>query len=542
MLFLQLLEGMALVALTAYIFSHSLTFKNLIKNSISFKDKIIMIIFFSVLSILGTYSGVNIEPHAIANTRPIGAIVAGMVGGPVVGVIVGAIAGVHRYTLGGFTALACGIATVIEGLTGGIVKLYIKDKNFSIRMAFIGGLIAEILQMLLILLIAKPFSQGITLEKVIALPMIIVNSLGVVIFMDIIKRIKIEYARTGAIQAQKVLAISKQTLSYMRMGLNKNTADNIVKIIYKIGLVRGVFIADKKDFLAYCGEPISEVLLINNLGCILSQSSYKVIKFRDNIKDEVFYCVPLLINKNEFEGILGLKVENGKNIDSYFIEFCQELGNLLSTQVELYKLNKLAEGVQAAELKALRAQIHPHFFFNALNTISSFCRTDSMKAKNLILDLSNYFRKTLKRDEDFVTLNEEIELIQSYLHIEQARFGPRLKLYFNIPEEILNFKIPVFLLQPLVENSIKHGIHDKKDGGSVFINAENTSKNIIFKVSDTGIGMEPKRYEEVITKWPGIGLKNVNDRLKLLYGPQYGLDIKSVYNEGTQIKIIIPKG
>lgn len=542
MLYLQLMEGMALVALTAYIFSHSRTFKNLIKNNISFKDKIIMIIFFSVLSILGTYIGVNIEPHAIANTRPIGAIVAGMMGGPVVGIIVGVIAGTHRYTLGGFTALACGIATVIEGLTGGLIKVYLKEKNFSIRVAFIGGLIAEIFQVLLILLIAKPLDQSIALEEAIAFPMIIVNSLGVVIFMDIIKRIKVEYARTGAIQAQRVLAISKQTLFYMRMGLNKNTADNIVKIIYEIGILQGVFITDKKALLAYCGESLSENLLINNLSSVFSQKSYKVIKFKDNFKDEVFYCVPLIINENEFEGILGLKVKSEKDLDSYFIEFCQELGSLLSTQIELYKLNKLAEGVQAAELKALRAQIHPHFFFNALNTISCFCRTDPMKAKDLILDLSNYFRKTLKRDEDFVTLKEEIELIQSYLHIEQARFGPRLKVYFNIPEEILNFKIPVFLLQPLVENSIKHGIHDKKDGGCVFINAENTSENIIFEVSDTGIGMKPQKYEEVITKWPGIGLKNVNDRLILLYGPQYAVDIKSIYNEGTQIKIIIPKG
>ncbi|MCB2343221.1 LytS/YhcK type 5TM receptor domain-containing protein [Clostridium estertheticum] len=542
MLYLQLMEGMSLVALTAYIFSHSNTFKKLIKNSINLRDKIIMIISFTILSILGTYIGVDIQPHAIANTRPIGAIVAGMMGGPIVGIIVGAIAGFHRYTLGGFTAVACGIATVIEGLTGGLIRLYLKDKNFSIKTAFIGGSIAETFQMLLILLIAKPFYQSLALEKVIALPMILVNSLGVAIFWDIINRIKIENAKTGAIQAQRVLAISKQTLFYMRLGLSKNTADKIVKIIYKIGIVQGVFIADKKTLLSYCGESLSEILLSHNLGSVFSQNSSKIIKFEDKFKDEVFYCVPLVINENKFEGILGLKVKSEKNLDSYFIEFCQELGSLLSMQIELYTLNKLAEGVQAAELKSLRAQIHPHFFFNALNTISCFCRTDPMKAKDLILDLSNYFRKTLKRDDDFVTLNEEIELIKSYLHIEQARFGPRLKVYFNIPMEILNFKIPVFLLQPLVENSIKHGIHGKKDGGSVFINAEDTSDDIIFEVTDTGIGMNPQKYKEVITKWPGIGLKNVNDRLILLYGPQYGVDIKSVYNEGTRIKIIIPKG
>ena len=203
MLFLQLMEKMAFIALTAYIYSQSQTFRNLIKNSIGFKDKIIMIMFFSVISILGTYIGVDIEPHALANTRPIGAIVAGMIGGPIVGIIVGAIAGTHRYMLGGFTALACGIATVIEGLTGGLIKVYLKDKNFSIRMAFIGGLIAEIFQMLIILIIAKPLNHSIALEKAIAFPMIIVNSLGVVIFMDIIKRIKVEYARSWSNTSSK---------------------------------------------------------------------------------------------------------------------------------------------------------------------------------------------------------------------------------------------------------------------------------------------------------------------------------------------------
>ena len=284
MLFLQLMEKMALIALAAYIYSQTITFRNLIKNNIGFKDKIIMIIFFSVISILGTYIGVNIEPHALANTRPIGAIVAGMMGGPFVGIIVGAIAGTHRYMLGGFTALACGIATVFEGLIGGLIKVYLKDKNFSIRIAFVGGLIAEIFQMLLILIIAKPLNHSIALEKAIAFPMIIVNSLGVVIFMDIIKRIKVEYARTGAIQAQRVLAIYNETLFYMRKGLNKNTADNIVKIIYDIGIVHGVFIADKKDLLAYNGEPLSKVLLMDNIGSVFSQNTYKVIKFKDNIK------------------------------------------------------------------------------------------------------------------------------------------------------------------------------------------------------------------------------------------------------------------
>jgi two-component system LytT family sensor kinase len=541
MIYIQLLERMALIALAAYIYNQSHIFKNLIKDELKVRDKIGMIIFFSVLSIIGTYTGVNLEPYAIANTRPIGAIVAGYVGGPVVGVAVGLITGTHRFLLGGFTGLACGIATVVEGIVGALARKYSKDGAFSAKSAFLGAVVAESLQMLILLIFSRPLEDAVELVKFIALPMILINSFGVIIFINIIQNARNEYNRIGAIKAQEVLNIAKRTMGHMRKGLSKETAKSVAEIICEISNIKGVFIGDKKGLLTYCGEKISEDELKHNLEAYYECPDYSIIKFTSNSKEVFFVCAPFLVSNVGFEGVLGLKVKSEKSIDSYFWQFVKELSDLLSTQIELHKLNKLAEEASVAEFKALRAQIEPHFLFNALNTIASFCRTNPVRARELIIDLSNYFRQTLKRAEDFVLLKDEVEFLQSYLSIEKARFGERLKLIIDIPEDMMNIKMPVFILQPIIENSIKHGILPKPEGGSVLVKAYYIKDEVIFSIEDTGLGMEKEKLAEVTTMWPGIGLKNVNERLRLLYGEDHELNINTKLNYGTKVSFLIPK-
>lgn len=542
MLFLELLQRMSLIALAAYVYNQSHFFNSLVKKNLNISDKIISITFFSILSILGTYLGINVEPGALANTRPIGAIVAGYVGGPLIGVIVGLIAGFHRYTMGGFTAIACGVSTIVEGLVGGLVSKYVAKGKLTISGSVYAGIIAEMLQVIIIVLLSRPYSDAIALEKAIAIPMILVNTLGVVIFINIIKSAQEGYNKLCEIQAQKILNISKRTITYMKKGYNKSTAESIAKIIYGIGNIDGVFLSDKNELLSYFGSSVD----INNLTKYVIDNDKNThchtINFISLNKLNYFYCIPLIIENNSFEGILGIKVEYITQIDKNFIEFSQELGSLLSTQIEYYKLTQIAEEANTAELKALRAQIHPHFLFNALNTISSFCRSDPSKARELIIELSNYFRKTLTRNDDFVPLKEELELIESYVAIEKARFGERLQYSLSVPDDCLNFKIPIFILQPLIENSIKHGILPKTNGGNVCLNASYENNRIKFIVEDNGVGMNKNKLKEVTTNWPGIGLKNVNDRLKILYGEKYKLIIKSTEDVGTKITFFIPGG
>lgn len=532
---------MALIALAAYIYNQSHIFKNLIKDELKLGDRMGMVLFFSALSIIGTYTGVNLEPYAIANTRPIGAFMAGYVGGPLIGIIVGGIAGTHRYLFGGYTALACALSTIVEGLMGAVARKYSKNRTFSVRSGFIGTVIAEMLQMLIILIFSRPLEDSVNLVRSIALPMILINSLGVVVFINIIKNAREDYHRAGAIQSQKVLNIAKRTLNYVRRGLDKNTAKNIAEIIYEIGNIEGVFIADNKGLLSYCGHAIDEPALQKKLREYYHEPYYKIISFFSNGKQVFFYFAPIYGMENSFEGVMGLQVKTEKELDHYFEEFARELNDLLSNQMEIYQLNKLAHEASIAEYKALRAQIEPHFLFNALNTIASFCRTNPLKARELIIDLSNYFRQTLKRQEDFVKLNEEMEFIQSYLAIEKSRFGERLEIIIEIPQEFFNIKMPVFILQPIIENSIKHGILPKENGGIVVIKAQEKSEAIEFIIEDSGVGISEERLKEVVTKWPGIGLKNVNDRLKLLYGKDHGLKINTNVGLGTKISFLIEK-
>ncbi|MEY7999774.1 LytS/YhcK type 5TM receptor domain-containing protein [Clostridium sp. Mt-5] len=559
MIYIQLLESMALIALAAYIYNQSHVLKNLIKDELKLIDKIALIAFFSLLGIIGNYTGVNVEPYAIsnikpigsmqagyiglhdaiANTRPIAAIVSGYIGGPVFGVIVGMIAGTHRYFLGGFTALSCGIATVVEGLVGGFIRKYSKDAGLNLKQAFIGAATAEFCQMIIILMISRPFSAALKLVEIIALPMILINSLGTVIFINIIKSAKEEYNRIGAIEAQRALNIAKRTVNYMRKGLDEGTAKNVSEIIYEMTNVEGIVIGDKNGFLAYSGININEDKLKRKIEDYSRDPDYRTIELIDETNSIFFVCTPFKVPNSNFEGVLGLGVKSPKNIDPYFVQFGKELSELLSNQIELYKLDKLAKEASTAEFRALRAQIEPHFLFNALNTIASFCRTNPLKARELIIDLSNYFRQTLKRQEDFVYLKDEVEFIQSYISIEKARFGNRLNLIIDIPDEMMDRKVPVFVLQPIIENAIKHGILPKAEGGKVYLKAYFQNDQIRFSIVDTGVGMNEEKLNEVLTEWPGIGLKNVNERLKLLYGEDHGLDIKTSVNNGTKVSFLI---
>ncbi len=259
-----------------------------------------------------------------------------------------------------------------------------------------------------------------------------------------------------------------------------------------------------------------------NLRCTIKEyfnfKDYKLIKFEDDSKEKLFYCIPICTDKDKFKFVIGIQIKSYKSVDKYFSDFAKELSALLATQIELYELDQLAQEVSKAELKMLRNQIHPHFLFNTLNTIASFCRTDSIKARELILNLSNYFRQTLKRQEEKIILKEEIEFLESYLAIEKARFGERLNVYINIPEELLDAKVPVFVLQPIIENSMKHGILIKPQGGEVIITAIDEKDKIKFVIKDTGVGMDENTLNYVVKNLPGIGLSNVNKRLKLLYG------------------------
>lgn len=190
MLMLNMLERMALITMFTYIILRTNIMKYLVKAKYDQKDKIIIVIVFSILAILGTYFGIYITDNSLANSRPIGAIVAGYLGGPSIGIIVGCISGLHRYSLGGFTALACALSTIAEGAIGGYFRKLFKNQNLNPAIAGLAAVVAEIAQMIIILIFSNDLNVAIELERKIALSMIVINPIGVFLIVSAIESSK----------------------------------------------------------------------------------------------------------------------------------------------------------------------------------------------------------------------------------------------------------------------------------------------------------------------------------------------------------------
>jgi two-component system LytT family sensor kinase len=193
-----------------------------------------------------------------------------------------------------------------------------------------------------------------------------------------------------------------------------------------------------------------------------------------------------------------------------------------------------------ARMDALTSQINPHFLFNTLNTVSSLIRFDPDMARGVVLKLSNILRRLLRKHETFVPLREELEFIDDYLDIEVIRFGrDNLQIFKEVDEETLDAFIPSMLLQPIIENAIKHGLAPRLAGGQIRLRTFRRGGRLSIEVEDNGMGMSPERLSEVYGG--GIGISNVHERLRLLYGDQFEMDIRSREGEGTQIRIEIPE-
>ena len=193
-----------------------------------------------------------------------------------------------------------------------------------------------------------------------------------------------------------------------------------------------------------------------------------------------------------------------------------------------------------ARMDALTSQINPHFLFNTLNTVSSLIRFDPDMARSVVLKLSNILRRLLRKHETFVPLREELDFIDDYLGIEVVRFGrDKLQIFKEIDPETLNAFVPSMLLQPMIENAIKHGLAPQLEGGQIHVRARSLDGRLLIDIEDNGAGIPPERLRQVYGG--GIGISNVHERLRLLYGDQFKLDIRSQEGEGTQIHIEIPE-
>lgn len=390
-LFINMIFNISLLILIAVIITRIPAIRKFLYNDkdINLSSQIILAIIFGLFCIFSTSIGQKVD-GAIQNTRVIGALAGGLYGGPIVGMGAAVIGSLHRYFYDptGFTTIACSFSTMFEGVLGSFIWYLFRrfNRRQNAVSLFLITAAAEICQMLFILLISRPFDDAWDLVKIIALPMIFVNSLGMILFFDIFEHIYID-------QKKK----------------------------------------EEQDMLT-----------------------------------------------------------------------------------------------KAAELKALQSQINPHFLFNALGTISCFCREKPDKARELLIALSVYFRNTLKSTEEtFIPLSSEMNMINSYLMLEKARFEEKLFITIDMPE-ISDFYIPPMIIQPIVENAVVHGA-SKMEHGQVTIKGYIDERGLNVSISDNGPGFEPYALKEFLdhTFKGHYGMNNVDQRLKGLYGHSHGLKIDS---------------
>ncbi|WP_457206514.1 sensor histidine kinase [Nocardioides sp. P5_C9_2] len=248
------------------------------------------------------------------------------------------------------------------------------------------------------------------------------------------------------------------------------------------------------------------------------------------------------------ETIVGALVVGAAYATGHLIRAADEVALWVSGQLELAQLDASRTQLMEAEVRALRAQISPHFIYNSLGAIASFVRTDPDRARELLLEFADFTRYSFRRHGEYTTLAEELRSVERYLLLEQARFGDRLQVTLRIAPEVLPVAVPFLCIQPLVENAVRHGLEasaDKEDGvGRLSILARDLAQECVIEVEDDGTGEDPERVRRALAgdaSMDSVGLGNVDARLRNAFGDDYGLVVETAPGAGTKVVVRVPK-
>ena len=551
-LVLLLLQQMCVFLVIAWLMSKTRLFIPLMQVTVRLPHKLLCYVTFSIFCILGTYLGLHIE-DSIANTRAIGAVMGGLLGGPVVGGLVGLTGGLHRYSMGGMTALSCMISTIVEGLLGGLVHSIMvrrgrPDKVFSPLTAGVVTLVAELVQMLIILLIARPFDNALHLVSNIAAPMMVTNTVGAALFMRILLDKRAMFEKYTSAFSATALKVAASTEGILRQGFNEENSMKVAQVLYHELDIGAVAITDREKLLAFTGtgddhhlpgRPISSTYTLRAIetGEVVYADGNEV-PYRCSLHPQCKLGSTLVIPlRGENQRVMGtIKLYEAKNrlFSSINRTLGEGIAQLLSAQILAGQYERQKALLTQSEIKLLHAQVNPHFLFNALNTLKAVIRRDSDQASQLVQFLSTFFRKNLKRPSEIVTLADEIEHVNAYLQIEKARFQSRLQVTLSVPDELAWQQLPAFTLQPIVENAIKHGTSQLLGTGEIAITASCCNGYLELDIEDNA-GL----YTSV-TEGGGLGMGLVDKRLRAHFGDNCGITVACEPDCFTRITLRLP--
>lgn len=515
----MLLGNVCIPAMVAYLVGRNKRFRQYILAPLTLRSAIVFTVVCGLLAIVSSYYGTRIH-GALASTRIVGVLIGGIIGGPWVGLATGIIGGLHRYSLGGFTAAI--------------------------------ALVAEVLQKSLTLLLAKPFEQALAFERTAALPTTAVTIIGTVLFVLILQDMQKQYEAAGAEAAQISLRIANETMPYLRNGLDRESAQKAADIILAVADVDAVAITDGEKCLAYAGLP-SRYHVPGT--CLHFPDSIKVLQTGQvavfagdhgcgDPRCPLYYgiAVPLQVHHKP-TGLVRFYQTRKKGLSQVDIKMAEGVAHLLSTQIELadYEEQRLLR--EQAEFKALQSQINPHFLFNTLSIIVSLVRTRPETARRLLINLSDMLHFAFAHHEPRIRLEEELRNAEAYLSIVQVRFGDRLTTQVDIPPDpgLLDEPVPAFILQPLLENAVTHGLFEKAEDCRLSLAVSCAAGRLCLEIRDNGAGMtaeQLRQLERMESK--GIGTANVIQRIEKIYHGRGTIVFQSQPGAGTTVTISLP--
>lgn len=332
----------------------------------------------------------------------------------------------------------------------------------------------------------------------------------------------------------------------LRAGLTRESAERSLPSLVRL-LGGGVVLADKDGILAMAGvDSDHRALLAAPLAEVMSTGRSQTLSSRrlacgDSLcPQQGGVVVPLEVDGS----VVGALGSLGSVTSAAMLRLASEVARFVSTQLELAELERVRRRADQAELRFMRAQIAPHFVYNALTTIASFVRTDPERARELLVRFAEFTRYSFRSHGQFVTMAEELQLVDTYLDLERARFGDRLSVSLRVAPNVLGVLLPPLVLQPLVENAIRHGLEPSERPGTLSISIAEIGDDAEVVIQDDGVGADPLRLLQVLSGADGdeaIGLHNVDERLRAVFGEEHGLRIRSALGAGTTVTLHIPK-
>jgi two-component system LytT family sensor kinase len=346
---------------------------------------------------------------------------------------------------------------------------------------------------------------------------------------------------------QAALHAATATLPHLRSGLTARSAERAVPNLRALTGAAAIALADTRAVLAIDGEGREQV----RPGDLLS-------RLLERADDHRLHIVPRLVSSDPScplrSAVLAPLIAQGRRIGTLIafyrttgrpshheLRVVQEAASLVSAQVELSLVSAQEERVAQAELRALRAQISPHFIYNALAAVAGDIHARPEEARDLLTDFAEFTRYLFRDGRSYVTLGEEIDHVERYLRLEKARFRDGLHVTIDVPPDMRGTVVPAMSVQPLVENAVRHGVERRAGTGRVAISARTVGGDVELRVSDDGIGIEPERLEAVLAgAGGGIGVSNVDARLRATFGERYALQIESDVGQGTTAVMTVP--